>query len=165
MQGGGASDMNCKRAKDLILLDYADGALKGHVLEELESHILSCPSCRRLAEDVAYTGRLFESAGRAEAPMAVWNRIRSELAGLPRANGFIAKALDRIRSGLYDLRPAIVATAAVAMLVFVLMAARIISDINYNKAISARDDTINMISLNDDNGKYDMGTQAEKLLL
>jgi len=160
--------MDCKRAKELILLDYADGVLKGHALGELESHLVSCSSCRGLAESVMSAGKLLRSAARADAPQFVWNRIRSEISELPERSGFMETLSERIRRGLHHLRPAIMATATIIVLVFVLATARLVSYMSYTAALSAREDVINMISLNGEElagEKYDIGTSAETFFL
>lgn len=160
--------MDCRRAKGLILSEYADGLLRGHALEELESHTRSCSSCRRLAEGVTKAGELFKSAVRADAPQGVWNRIRADLAGLSADNESAAEGfLDRIRYGLYRLRPAVMAAAAVIILLFALATARLVSYMNYSADVSAREDMINMVSLNGEGaaGDYDIGTSVEAYFL
>ena len=159
--------MDCKRAKGLILSDYTDGVLRGHALEELESHMRACSSCRRLAEGLTSAGELLRSAARADAPQAVWNRIRAEISRLSVKRGFAETVLERLRYGLYHLRPAVVATAAIIMLIFVLATARLVSYMNYSAALSAREDIMNMVSLNNESGsgEYDIGTSAEVYFL
>lgn len=157
--------MDCKRAKGLVLSDYTDGVLRGHALEELESHLRSCPSCRGLAEGAASAGELLKSAARAGAPQVVWDRIRAEISGLSARKGLAETVLERLRYGLYHLRPAVVATATIIILLFVLATARLVSYINYSAALSAREDILNMASLNDENGDYDIGTSAETFFL
>lgn len=159
--------MDCKRAKGLILADYADGILRGHALLELELHMGSCSSCRRLAEGLMSAGELLRSAPRADAPQAVWSRIRSEISRLSVKRELIEIFLERLRYGLYHLRPAVMATAAIIALIFVLATARFVSNMNYSAALSAREDIMNMVSLNGDSerGEYDIGTSAETYFL
>jgi len=159
--------MDCKRAKGLILSDYADGALRGHALEELKSHLGSCSSCRRLAENLILAGESLRSAPRAEAPKAVWDGILSEISRLSAKKGFAGTVLERIRYGLYHLRPAVAAAAAVIALLFVLATARLVFYANYSAALSQREDIINMISLNGGTGEedFDIGTSAEMYFL
>ena len=160
--------MDCKRAKGLVLSEYSDGVLRGHALEELESHLRSCSSCSRLAEGVTSASKLLKSAARVDAPQVIWNRIRAEISRLSTKKGFVGTILERIRYGLYHLRPIVVATAAIAVLIFVLATSRLVSYINYSAQLSAREDIINMISLNNeegDSGAYDMGTPAEAYFL
>ena len=159
--------MDCKRAKELILLDYADGVLRGRSLEEIESHLKSCSSCRGLAEGVISAGKLLKSQARADAPQAVWNRICAEISRLSNKTGFAETLLERIRYGFYHLRPAVVATAAIVILLFALATARFVSYMNYSAPLSAREDIVSMISLNGENGsgEYDIGTSAETYFL
>ncbi|MCX5680501.1 MAG: zf-HC2 domain-containing protein [Candidatus Omnitrophica bacterium] len=160
--------MDCKRAKGLVLSDYTDGVLRGHALEELELHLRSCSSCRRLAEGVTSTGELLKSAARVDAPQAVWNRIRAEISRILIKEGFVETVLERIRYGLYHLRPTVMATAAIIVLIFVLATARFVSYMNYSAALSVREDIVNMVSLNGEergSGEYDIGTSAETFFL
>ena len=160
--------MDCRRAKGLVLSEYADGVLRGHALEELESHLRSCSSCRRLAEGVTSAGELLKSAARADAPQAVWDGIRAEISRLSIRKGITETVLERIRYGLYHLRPAVVATATIIILIFVLATARLVSYMSYSAALSAREDIINMVSLNGEEpgiGDYDIGTSAETFFL
>lgn len=159
--------MDCRRAKDLILLDYTDEVLKAGALEDLESHLASCTSCRGLAESVKSVGRLIKSIARQDAPQTVWQGICSEVAGLSVKKRFAGTVSDRVRYALYHLRPAVVATAAIILLVFVLATARLVSYMEYSSALSAREDIFNMVSLNGENGRgeYDIGTLSEAYFL
>jgi len=141
--------------------------LRGHALEELESHMRSCPSCRRLAEGLTAAGELLRSAARADAPQAVWDRIRAEISRLSIKKGFSKTLLERLRYGLYSLRPVVVATAAVAVLLFVLATARLVSYMNHSPALSARENIIDLVSLSSgsESGEYDIGTSAETFFL
>ena len=160
--------MDCRRAKGVILSDYADGVLRGHALEELEIHIRSCSSCRELAEGLMSAEELLKSAARADVPQAVWGRIRAEISRLSIKKGLIEDLSEKIRYGFYHLRPAVMATAAIIALLFVLATARLVSYMDYSAALSARNDIINMVSLNGDErgaGEYDIGTSAETYFL
>lgn len=160
--------MDCKRAKGLVLSEYADGVLKGHALEELESHLRSCLSCRRLAEDMRSTCALLKSAPRLEAPRAVWDRLRFGISKLSAKKTFAETIQENLRYGFYRIRPAIAATAAITVLLFVLATARFVSQLSYPAALPAGEDIINMVSLNGDareDGSYDIGTSAETYFL
>jgi len=127
----------------------------------------SCSSCRRLAEGLTSTGELLRSTVRADAPQAVWNRIRAEITQLSAKKGFVETLLEKVRYGFYHIRPAVLATAAIAVLLFVLATAKLVSYTSYSAALSAREDMINMVSLNDDNGNggYNIGTSVETFFL
>ena len=160
--------MDCRISKGLILSEYADRTLRGHALSELEVHLRSCSSCRSLGEDVRSAGKLLKSTARADAPQAVWGRIRVEITGLSAKKGFVKTVLEKIQYGLYHLRPAVMATAAIIVLLFVQATARLVSYMNYSAALSAREDIINMVSLNGEErgiGEYDIGTSAETFFL
>jgi hypothetical protein len=160
--------MDCKIAKELVLSDYTDGVLSGRALQELESHLRSCSSCRSLAEGIVSARELLRSSPRIDAPQAVWGRIRAEIARLSVKKALIETFLERVRYGFYHLRPVVVATAAIITLLFILATARFASYMNLSAALSAREDIINMVSLNGEergNEKYDMGTSAELYFL
>ncbi|MEI6863105.1 MAG: zf-HC2 domain-containing protein [Candidatus Omnitrophota bacterium] len=160
--------MNCRKAKGLILLDYADGVLKGRELKELEAHLKLCSSCRRLAEAEALAAELLRSSGRADVPQAVWGRVRGEITRISMKREFTEIVLDRIRYGLYRLRPVVMATAAVIVLLFVLATARLVSYMSYSATLSAREDIVGMVSLNGEEGEnegYSIGTSAETYFL
>mgnify|MGYP001297486159 CR=1 FL=1 len=159
--------MDCRRAKGLILSEYSDGLLRGHALEELKSHMGACPSCHRLAESVKSTGDLLRSSIKADAPQVVWDRIVADISGLSLKRNLAETVSDRFKYVFYRLRPAVVAAAAVVILVFALATVSIISNINYSTDLAAREDIINMISLNGDGGSdtYSMGTSVETYFL
>ena len=160
--------MDCRRSKGLILSDYADKMLSGPALEALESHLRSCSSCRKLAEEIMSTGKLLRSSARPDVPQVIWGRIRAEITGLSMNRGVIETVLERIRYGLYHLRPAVVATAAIVTLLFMLATARLVFNMNYSAALSQREDVINMVTLGGDEpggGEYDIGTTAETYFL
>lgn len=160
--------MDCRRSKGLILSDYTDKMLRGPVLEELESHLRSCSSCRRFAEEVVSTSKLLRSSSRPDVPQVIWDRIRAEVIGPSMKRGVIETALESIRYGLYHLRPAVVTTAAIVTLLFMLATARLVYNMNYSAAFSQREDIINMVTLGGDEpggGEYNIGTTAETYFL
>jgi hypothetical protein len=158
--------MECKKAKGLILSEYADGVLRGHALEELEAHLRSCPNCRSFASDIVSAGRLFKTSGRKEAPPVIWERIRAEITvmmGKPApGEGLFVRVRDRIS----HLRPAMVAVAAAVLLVFILTAARIVSDNNsYMRAIAAEEMVPTYYMHSSNGAEYGIGTSVEEFLL
>lgn len=159
--------MKCKRAEDLILSEYAEGRLKGRDLEELNGHIDNCPSCRELAGGVISAGKTLRSSGRQAPPDFVWQRVQDKLSARQGIFEVFEDFLDALGYGLYRLKPAVVATATIVVLVFVLAAARMISEHNYYAAFSAREEIVSMISLNGDNSsaEYEIGTSAEDFFL
>ena len=44
--------MNCKHVQEIILTDYSDGELSKTRLREIDTHLMSCLSCRLLAQKV-----------------------------------------------------------------------------------------------------------------
>ena len=167
--------MNCKRARDVILTDYIDTNLNVSALGELEAHLKACPVCRLLAEEAKKAGDLFENPARKDPPPEIWRNIHAEISReasekIRTAHHFPKKFMreNRVLSlfpFLPNLRPAVVAIGAVAVLLFAAAAVRLVSIGNYMEAIQARDDIITMASINgsadEPESKYDLGTPAE----
>jgi anti-sigma factor RsiW len=158
--------MECKKAKGIILSDYADGLLRGHALEELEAHLRSCPQCRSFASDIVSAGKLFRSHGRETAPAVVWERIRAEIVSAMGKPGVLGAALDRVRQGLSGLKPSVAAVTAAALLVFLVVAARVMHErSDYLSAIAAEGIVPTEYLYGANGSEYDMGTSVEEFLL
>jgi anti-sigma factor RsiW len=144
--------MNCKIAKELILLDYADGIMAGSALEELESHIKVCRHCRTFAANTISAIRLFREAGQVEAPQAVWDKVLTKVS---------------VSRYFYRAKPVLMAVASAVILIFGLITARIIVDRNSYLSSLAGEEIISIVSLQNwsANGEYDMGTSVEAFLL
>jgi len=159
--------MNCKKIEKLILTDYIDGNLKGCVLEELETHLKSCPACRKLAEEAAYTKNLFKSVPRQEAPAGMWRKIQVEISAQPAKGLSIKYLLDRIRCRLPTLKPAFVMTSTAVILLLIVTALWLMPRKDSFQTVYAQDD---LLALSYSNGEgdesvYDLGTTAEQVFL
>lgn len=74
----------CKKIKDLILTDYLDKEADQSVKAQIDEHLLSCPDCRLLAEDVKEQLVLpFESTTRHEVPEHLWTIIKDKIQNEP----------------------------------------------------------------------------------
>jgi anti-sigma factor RsiW len=65
--------MKCRFER--LLLDYADGTLRGDTRAEMEGHLLSCESCSRRLDAIRSHRELFAQARAPEIPEGVWERI------------------------------------------------------------------------------------------
>lgn len=155
--------MECKRMEERILTDYIDGNLKGPALEEVESHLKTCASCRALASEVKAAGGLFKAASRENPPPYLWSRIRSgiEAGDLARVT-FGEAVIERIRYSLAHLKPAVVMASAAVIALFILAAVRFAPYQDY----AMQDEIVTMTYINgeDDDG-YDFSTAAEEIFL
>jgi anti-sigma factor RsiW len=57
------------------LSDYIDGELEDTLCAEIEQHMADCPDCRAVVNTLEKTITLYRSAGRAEVPQDVQDRL------------------------------------------------------------------------------------------
>lgn len=157
--------MRCKRMEEIILTDYIDGNLKGHALQEVESHLGSCPECRRLAEEAKTASGLLKAAPRHEAPPRVWNSIRAAIDAGPAKTHFAGSILERLRFFLPYPKPALVLATAVLLVLFVLTVARLMPGNGYIRDGAEQDDIFLISSINGGGDETGFGTPAEDFLL
>lgn len=159
--------MDCKRARELVLTDYADGFLRGRDLEELEKHMGLCEGCRRYAGEVKSAGEALRAVRIQQAPPGLWDKVKEET-GLRRGISLTgAASFGRIPDLLRALRPVAAAVAAAAVLIVVLASARIAF---HNAASPATTEQYDIFALassdwNGDAGVYDVGTAEEEFFL
>ncbi len=78
--------MNCRKARNIILTDYIDGALSKKDDDALESHLSACEKCRVLAAEARRTLRdPFPEAYNPVPPEAIWRNIERQIIAEPRA--------------------------------------------------------------------------------
>jgi anti-sigma factor RsiW len=70
--------VQCDR-QGTLLGPYLDGELGTREQREVEAHLLECPSCKRMAEDLHEIGRTIAASGRAPVPTGLASRIRSKI--------------------------------------------------------------------------------------
>jgi predicted anti-sigma-YlaC factor YlaD len=159
--------MNCKKTEELIFTDYVDGNLKGHALEELKAHLGSCPNCRKLAEELESTGKLFKASPRKKAPAGLWYKICAEISERPVGGRIIEGILENVRYHLSRLRPAVVILSTAVIILFILTAVMFMSQNNYSKTGISQDDILGLYYMNgaSDESEYDFGTPAERFFL
>ena len=70
----------CEKFKDLILTDHIDGEVDAAAKEQIDAHLLACPDCLRLAEEVkAILVVPFKQAGREAVPEGIWEGIKDRI--------------------------------------------------------------------------------------
>ena len=69
--------MSHETCKNLLsqLSDYIDGELETALCAEIEHHMADCPDCRAVVNTLEKTIELYRTAGRAEVPPDVRNRL------------------------------------------------------------------------------------------
>jgi anti-sigma factor RsiW len=159
--------MNCKRAEELILTDYIDGALKGDALKELEDHIALCDECRNFAWEAASAGKAVKALKKETPPAGIWQNIKAEVSQKEEPMDILERVLDPLRQFLAAYRPAVAVAVAAVMVLFVLTALRVTTNTGALTTAVTQDDILMISSL--DNGWSDtdesLGTSAEEYFL
>lgn len=157
--------MDCKRMKETILTDYVDGKLKDDALREVESHLGSCPECRALAEEARSDSLLLRAAPRHEAPPRVWDSIRAAMGAVPEKKRLAWGIWERLRALLSHPRPVFVMATAVALLLFALVAVRLMPGSGYLENGTEEYDIFSVSSINGGDDETGFGTTAEYYFL
>lgn len=109
--------MNCAKVRDLLLTDYVDGRLSQGFVSRIDSHCVSCATCRALSEAVKKTSAGMRLSERFEAPAHVWQNISSVLAESDAARvGFIDTIIGKLRALLFAHKPAFAVTTMVTVI-------------------------------------------------
>jgi len=72
--------MDCKKVRELILMDYLDGEANDGLRSQINIHFARCHSCREfsfLAKDNLL--KPFNNISKAKLPESVWQRIKEEI--------------------------------------------------------------------------------------
>ena len=70
----------CEQFKDLILTDYIDGEADQTVKQQIDAHLLVCPDCLRLAEEVKKNAVVpFTQVSREAVPDGIWEGIKERI--------------------------------------------------------------------------------------
>ena len=72
--------MECNKVQDLILTDYIDNEMPQESKEDLERHLLSCPSCQKFKMLVKkFSLDPFEDCPSPEVPKEIWQNIQQKI--------------------------------------------------------------------------------------
>ena len=154
--------MDCKKMEELVLTDYIDGVLKDPgILKEVEAHLASCGQCRGLMEEIRSVSAAFKEAKRPEPSPIIWQRIREKISAAGTEKERLRLYFPRLKS------PAIAFAAAVALILIILTASRIMP---FRATAVTPDETGEILSMagvsENGNGEgYDFGTPIERYFL
>ena len=110
---------DCKRFQDLILTDYVDQQWDINIKGQMETHLSTCPHCRRFAEEVQKNLIVpFEKTEPQAVPPYLWSKIKERLEVLPGPSMAFKDQLSRWISSSFF--PAL-APALVSLILFVLI--------------------------------------------
>ena len=115
--------MNCKHARDLILTDYIDGEMSLGAARQMEAHLLHCPSCRLLAQNVRKDTEVLKTRERETVDESVWRRIQGKIQSPEPIRSAGVGWADIVRNFIYSFRPAM----AVALCLAVILGITLIS--------------------------------------
>jgi predicted anti-sigma-YlaC factor YlaD len=161
--------MQCKKIQELLKTDYLDREVNLKQEKCIREHLLECPQCRRLEEELQVQRTLFQEAKQQPVPAHLWQNIRDAIIteGLnpePAARGGI---LQRLKESIFTPQPvfALASTFTVIILVLVLTGTFIQKKQLLNKVNIQ--ESIERYSLNGENGdfSYALGTMIEEYFL
>lgn len=117
--------MRCQRIQELILTDYMDKELGEKRVRQVDAHILSCAACRefkRIAQEA--TSQHFKAVRNAVPPPYIWERVKQGIA--VEHSGMFAGPADIVRNIFRFFgripKPAVAFTAAVVVIITLLVA-------------------------------------------
>lgn len=71
---------NCRKIRDLILTDYADGQLEKTVRQSIDKHISECQACSKFYNEVKSKAiDPFKNTERLQAPDYLWDSIAKSI--------------------------------------------------------------------------------------
>lgn len=126
--------MDCRRIRELVLTDLADGELNENMRREVAEHIGSCASCEEFRRTVSEKALgVFRMAHRQEPPAYLWSRIREKVvSGASRRQGALDRFIEAIGSIFSALgrlpKPALVFAATGVVIIALVMARPLIRD-------------------------------------
>jgi hypothetical protein len=119
--------MNCKKAKNLILIDYLDGCIKGQAKNDIEDHIKQCNDCRGFLLAARKTViEPFDGAMREKTPESVWQNLQAKITKKHKQNYYnpIHLFLERLRSLTFIPKPRLVFVSVLSILLIVVLSIR-----------------------------------------
>ena len=119
--------MKCKRIQDLIMSDYIDGELKGHLLKKVQEHLLSCPECKQFEQSLQKEAIApFKEADQIKPPESVWEEIRGTvLEEELQRKGVFATIKNGLDYCLHIPKPALAFATVAVLIVLTLVFARL----------------------------------------
>lgn len=108
--------MNCERIREIIITDYADGAVTDADARLIKEHLSSCRECREFEALVrSSTVAPFQRLEREDVPPGIWDAIREQLPEPAPGRAFsLRAAVSRL---FFVPRPALLALSSVSICV------------------------------------------------
>ena len=155
--------MKCKRIKELLLTDYIDDGIDIVLREEFDKHVASCTSCGsyKMSIDKGLSP-LFKKAGVKPPQDEIWQNIRT------RITHDNQEAASKVFALSPFLRRNIFAFATAAVLLFVIISFRVVSNSQraaVNNFLLAEGSFLYSLSSNNGQETFnhaDFGTAAEE---
>jgi anti-sigma factor RsiW len=115
--------MDCKKIRELLLTDHADGEASYRYRRIIKDHLASCGECRALERRIREVSRKpFKNVPTAVPPPEIWDKIKAELAGSPspREESLYAR-LRELAAGILTVRRPVIAFAAATALLMAIV--------------------------------------------
>ena len=71
--------MKCEKICDLLKSDYLDQELTAELRREIDEHLVQCPGCRSLKEELDSWRVALRGLGQREVPAVVWQNIQDKI--------------------------------------------------------------------------------------
>ncbi len=158
--------MWCRKIRELLKSDYLDTELGEEESGLIKAHLAECASCRKLEEELVSHRELFQGAKLPAPPDRVWQNIRESIVAEQLSQGsFFDKVLARLRRSLFVLRPAIILTGALAMIIFAAFLSGTLTRRGTSLSIQETDVVLYSPKTLSDGLAYDFGTKIEEYFL
>lgn len=106
--------MNCKLCQE-NLEAYQEGRLSSGMMTQVESHLKTCDSCKRLSEIQILAGRVISTEKEIDADPFLATRVMAQIERLD------AERFENIPLGARILRPALITLSLAAAVLFGIM--------------------------------------------
>lgn len=115
--------MDCEKARELILTDYIDNEMNDGERKLLTIHFSRCHECKEFFDTVMNTTvKPFASAKKVEPPESIWERVKEAItAEEQKKPGFVASVLEKLKSGFYIPKPALVMSTIMALVLIMAL--------------------------------------------
>ena len=162
--------MLCRKIQELLKTDYLDGQVNEKQKQEIREHLLLCPKCRQLEQELQSQRLLFQKAKQHDVPERVWHNIRNAIIteGLSEEKSSSEGFFTRLRNYLFAPKPAFVlATTLMVAIFFAFLAGVFIQKKqSLSKAyIPEGDIGVYTLSSVSDTSLYELGTDIEEYFL
>jgi anti-sigma factor RsiW len=162
--------MRCRKIQELLKTDYLDAEVSRKEEQDIKEHLLRCPQCRRLEEELQSQRALFQKAKQQKVPERVWHNIRDAIItqDLNQENRLSEGMFERLRNYLFAPKPVFVLATTFAVAIFFAFLAGVF--IQKKQTLSKEnipETDIAVYSLNSasDVSLYDQGTDIEEYFL